>query len=323
MFLIFDCLVLGKQKQPTLKPIKDDEKFKLIEELKNSYEKANAEHDPKYADLRPISTEKDTEIRVPNPNVFNSAITILDEKEAKRIHNKIEKEEKKTVNGSTEQQDQINYNDHMKPQPSMAQFQQLLQENAAKEKQIEALKKQMEAMRWREHESKKKTCDVAVQTDPTRMSDTATSISDWSEFPSVSVPSLDHSTQTTNSQSDKLSNMFLTSSRILETFNAISTQLKSDESSTSFTPSSRKRKLPEEETEDMKCMIYKETENSAERSFVIEVQDPSHDEEKTDTQVNRKCGPYLIGNLEIMMSEFNGTINVWGKEVISTYKKLI
>ncbi|KAK9300736.1 hypothetical protein QLX08_006687 [Tetragonisca angustula] len=36
-----------------------------------------------------------------------------------------------------------------------------------------------------------------------------------------------------------------------------------------------------------------------------------------DTEKNRiqECGPYLLGNLEVRMSEINGTISVWGKEI--------
>lgn len=74
-----------------------------------------------------------------------------------------------------------------------------------------------------------------------------------------------------------------------------------------------------EETNDqddsVKCFIYREHENSLNRSFLIQAEEPTKD--KLDNEKNhiQECGPYLLGNLEVRMSEINGTISVWGKEV--------
>lgn len=67
--------------------------------------------------------------------------------------------------------------------------------------------------------------------------------------------------------------------------------------------------------DSVKCFIYRDNENSKNRSFLIQAEEPAKD--KSDTEKNRiqECGPYLLGNLEVRMSEINGTISVWGKEV--------
>ncbi|XP_076243211.1 uncharacterized protein LOC143184672 isoform X2 [Calliopsis andreniformis] len=70
-----------------------------------------------------------------------------------------------------------------------------------------------------------------------------------------------------------------------------------------------------EQDDSVKCFIYREDENSKNRSFLIQAEESSKD--KSDNEKNRiqECGPYLLGNLEVRMSEINGTISVWGKEI--------
>nr|XP_012138158.1 PREDICTED: probable serine/threonine-protein kinase kinX isoform X1 [Megachile rotundata] len=72
-----------------------------------------------------------------------------------------------------------------------------------------------------------------------------------------------------------------------------------------------------EETIDqngVKCFIYAEDENTKNRSFLIQAEEPTKDGINDKNRV-QECGPYLLGNLEVRMSEINGTISVWGKEV--------
>lgn len=81
----------------------------------------------------------------------------------------------------------------------------------------------------------------------------------------------------------------------------------------------------EENTEDLdsgvKCFTYREDDNSLERSFLIQAEDETKyqeslkDGERPPLGVVRECGPYLLGNVEVRMTEINGTINIWGKEV--------
>ena len=67
--------------------------------------------------------------------------------------------------------------------------------------------------------------------------------------------------------------------------------------------------------ENVKCFVYHEEANSAERSFLIQAEEPVENKEVGGGGIVRECGPYLLGNVEIRMSEANGTINIWGKEV--------
>ncbi|XP_034172340.2 uncharacterized protein LOC117600701 isoform X1 [Osmia lignaria lignaria] len=73
-----------------------------------------------------------------------------------------------------------------------------------------------------------------------------------------------------------------------------------------------------EETVDndngVKCFIYAEDEHSKNKSFLIQAEEPLKDGINEKNRV-QECGPYLLGNLEVRMSEINGTISVWGKEV--------
>ncbi|XP_033221440.1 probable serine/threonine-protein kinase kinX isoform X2 [Belonocnema kinseyi] len=62
----------------------------------------------------------------------------------------------------------------------------------------------------------------------------------------------------------------------------------------------------------LKYFIYKDDENSKDRSFLIQAEDPGKVPNKG---IVRECGPYLLGNLEVRMTEVNGTINIWGKEI--------
>ncbi|XP_043248486.1 kinesin-related protein 4-like [Colletes gigas] len=66
--------------------------------------------------------------------------------------------------------------------------------------------------------------------------------------------------------------------------------------------------------ESVKCFVYREDNNSIKRSFLIQAEDPLKDKSGTENHI-QECGPYLLGNLEIRMSEINGTISVWGKEI--------
>ncbi|XP_031846784.1 uncharacterized protein LOC116433145 isoform X2 [Nomia melanderi] len=67
---------------------------------------------------------------------------------------------------------------------------------------------------------------------------------------------------------------------------------------------------------DVKCFIYREDENSKNRSFLIQAEEPTKDALENEKNCIQECGPYLLGNLEVRMSEINGTISVWGKEII-------
>ncbi|XP_078041701.1 uncharacterized protein LOC144472462 isoform X2 [Augochlora pura] len=67
--------------------------------------------------------------------------------------------------------------------------------------------------------------------------------------------------------------------------------------------------------DDVKFFVYRDNENSKNKSFLIQTEEPSKDMLENENNRIRECGPYLLGNLEIRMSEINGTISVWGKEV--------
>lgn len=69
------------------------------------------------------------------------------------------------------------------------------------------------------------------------------------------------------------------------------------------------------EKNNVKCFIYQEDENIDDRSILIQAEIPNNDQESSNTGCIRECGPYLLGNVEVHMSEVNGTINIWGKEV--------
>ncbi|XP_015586253.1 AT-rich interactive domain-containing protein 4B isoform X2 [Cephus cinctus] len=63
----------------------------------------------------------------------------------------------------------------------------------------------------------------------------------------------------------------------------------------------------------VKCIMYQEDENSKDRSFLIQAEE--NDKAGNAKGFVRECGPYLLGNVQVRMSEINGTINIWGKEV--------
>ncbi|XP_033183728.1 uncharacterized protein LOC117153628 isoform X2 [Bombus vancouverensis nearcticus] len=81
------------------------------------------------------------------------------------------------------------------------------------------------------------------------------------------------------------------------------------------TSAENKIQQTDDHEDSVKCFIYREDENSKNRSFLIQAEEPIKD--GLDNEKNRiqECGPYLLGNLEVRMSEINGTISVWGKEV--------
>ncbi|CAK9797491.1 hypothetical protein ANTQUA_LOCUS1189 [Anthophora quadrimaculata] len=74
-----------------------------------------------------------------------------------------------------------------------------------------------------------------------------------------------------------------------------------------------------EETDDhedsVKCFVYRDDENSKNRSFLIQAEEPTKNRLSDEKNRTQECGPYLLGNLEVRMSEINGTISVWGKEI--------
>ncbi|XP_018393684.1 PREDICTED: MATH and LRR domain-containing protein PFE0570w-like [Cyphomyrmex costatus] len=67
--------------------------------------------------------------------------------------------------------------------------------------------------------------------------------------------------------------------------------------------------------DNVKCFVYREDENSKDRSFLILAEEPENDKAVNEKGRRRECGPYLLGNVEVRMSEMNGTINIWGKEI--------
>lgn len=71
--------------------------------------------------------------------------------------------------------------------------------------------------------------------------------------------------------------------------------------------------------DNVKCFVFHENENSKDRSFLILAEEPAKDKVINEKGRIRECGPYLLGNVEVRMSEINGTINIWGKEVSFIY----
>jgi hypothetical protein len=68
--------------------------------------------------------------------------------------------------------------------------------------------------------------------------------------------------------------------------------------------------------DNVKCYVYHENEDSKDRSFLILAEESEKDKTVNNGKGRiRECGPYLLGNVEVRMSEINGTINIWGKEV--------
>ncbi|XP_076649099.1 uncharacterized protein LOC143356924 isoform X2 [Halictus rubicundus] len=66
---------------------------------------------------------------------------------------------------------------------------------------------------------------------------------------------------------------------------------------------------------DVKFFVYRDNENSKNKSFLIQAEEPTKDMLENEKNRIQECGPYLLGNLEVRMSEINGTISVWGKEI--------
>jgi len=71
--------------------------------------------------------------------------------------------------------------------------------------------------------------------------------------------------------------------------------------------------IADDQDDNVKCFVYHESENSKDHSFLIIAKEPA--KEKTVNEKRREGGPYIVGNIEVRMSEINGTINIWGKEV--------
>ncbi|XP_012350178.1 MATH and LRR domain-containing protein PFE0570w isoform X3 [Apis florea] len=71
--------------------------------------------------------------------------------------------------------------------------------------------------------------------------------------------------------------------------------------------------------DNVKCFIYREDENSKNKSFLIQAGESTKNELDDEKNRIQECGPYLLGNLEVRMSEINGTISVWGKEINNEY----
>ncbi|XP_029658866.1 MATH and LRR domain-containing protein PFE0570w-like [Formica exsecta] len=69
----------------------------------------------------------------------------------------------------------------------------------------------------------------------------------------------------------------------------------------------------DDQEDNVKCFVYHENENSKDHSFLIIAKEPTKD--KTVNEKRREGGPYIVGNIEVRMSEINGTINIWGKEI--------
>nr|XP_033340202.1 uncharacterized protein PF11_0213-like isoform X3 [Megalopta genalis] len=67
--------------------------------------------------------------------------------------------------------------------------------------------------------------------------------------------------------------------------------------------------------DDVKFFVYRDNDNSKNKSFLIQAEEPTKDVLENEKNRIQECGPYLLGNLEVRMSEINGTISVWGKEV--------
>lgn len=65
----------------------------------------------------------------------------------------------------------------------------------------------------------------------------------------------------------------------------------------------------------VKCFVYRDDENCKNQSFLIQAEEPTKDQPSNGKGRIQECGPYLLGNLEVRMSEINGTISIWGKEV--------
>ncbi|XP_012257250.2 uncharacterized protein LOC105686728 isoform X1 [Athalia rosae] len=85
---------------------------------------------------------------------------------------------------------------------------------------------------------------------------------------------------------------------------------------------SQKEEEPREDLDNgVKCFTYREDENSPQTSFLIQAENENknaerdEDSKRPSSVVVRECGPYLLGNVEVRMTEINGTINIWGKEV--------
>ncbi|XP_017880447.1 uncharacterized protein LOC108625175 [Ceratina calcarata] len=66
--------------------------------------------------------------------------------------------------------------------------------------------------------------------------------------------------------------------------------------------------------DNVKRFICKDDSNIRNGSFSMQAVEPIKDLKSEENRI-QECGPYLLGNLEVRMSEVNGTINVWSKEI--------
>nr|KAF7409222.1 hypothetical protein H0235_014074 [Vespula pensylvanica] len=55
----------------------------------------------------------------------------------------------------------------------------------------------------------------------------------------------------------------------------------------------------ENQESNVKCFVYREDENTDDRSILIQAEIPSNDQEAVSMNCIRECGPYLLGNVEI------------------------
>ncbi|XP_011703878.1 PREDICTED: kinesin-related protein 4-like [Wasmannia auropunctata] len=92
--------------------------------------------------------------------------------------------------------------------------------------------------------------------------------------------------------------------------NANTSQLRADTSTMES-----KMETSNDPEDNVKCFVYREDDNSKDRSFLILAEEPEKDKVLNEKGRIRECGPYLLGNVEVRMSEINGTINIWGKEI--------
>ncbi|XP_012532399.1 kinesin-related protein 4 [Monomorium pharaonis] len=76
-----------------------------------------------------------------------------------------------------------------------------------------------------------------------------------------------------------------------------------------------KMETTDDPEDNVKCFVYREDESSKERSFLILAEVPENNKTINDKGRLRECGPYLIGNVEVRMSEVNGTLHIWGQEL--------
>ncbi|XP_026669472.1 uncharacterized protein LOC108625174 isoform X2 [Ceratina calcarata] len=66
--------------------------------------------------------------------------------------------------------------------------------------------------------------------------------------------------------------------------------------------------------DSVKYFVCKNTNSIGNGSFLIQAEEPVKDLENEKNRI-QECGPFLLGNLEVRMSEVNGKVNIWGKKI--------